>query len=139
MHTVSGGCHCGNIRVELQLLKEPASYAPRACDCDFCRKHSAAWISDPQGSLRIRVRDARLRGTYTQGSAQAKLVLCRNCGVLIGAFYEENGRIYGTVNVNVLENSTQFAARQPVSPQGLAPGDKAQRWKSLWFADVSEA
>ncbi len=139
MHTVRGACHCGNIRVELQLAKEPAGYAPRACDCDFCRKHHAAYVSDPHGSLRIRVRDARQRGKYTQGSGQAELVLCRNCGVLIGALFDDGGRRYGTVNVNVLEDPTQFGAGQPVSPKSLAPGDKAERWKGLWFPDVTEA
>lgn len=139
MYTVSGGCHCGNIRVELQLTGEPASYAPRACDCAFCRKHRAAYVSDPQGALRIRVRDHARRGTYRQGSGQADMLLCRDCGVLIGATYGEAGRLYGTINVNVLEEAARFGVEQPVSPQTLAATAKAQRWKGLWFAAVTEA
>lgn len=136
MHAMRGGCHCGAIRIELELTRPPGSYNPRACDCDFCRKHGAAWVSDLQGSLCIRIVDPRHRGSYRQGSGQADLVVCRSCGVLIGALHEEGGRVYGTVNVNALEGAAQFGPEQPVSPKSLGPVDKSQRWKSLWFADV---
>src|ERR1700692_2772561 len=32
MHMVSGGCHCGNILVDLELASAPGAYSPRACD-----------------------------------------------------------------------------------------------------------
>ena len=72
MHVqLSGGCHCGNLRLQVELTRIPGEYSPRACDCDFCCKHGAAWLSDPQGSLRISVRDAgQLVGNMSGGEKQ---------------------------------------------------------------------
>lgn len=136
MQTLSGGCHCGNIRIELALTRGAGSYNPRACDCDFCRKHRAAYLSDPQGSLLILIRSESDCSRYTQGSGQAELLLCRNCGVLVGPLFSEDGHLYGAVNVNVVEGAALFGAQQPVSPRTLSATDKAQRWKQLWFRDV---
>jgi hypothetical protein len=136
MHEVSGGCHCGNIRVELQLARAPASYQPRACDCDFCRKHAAAYVSDPEGSLLVRIRQAQDAGKYVQGSAQAEMLLCRNCGVLVGALYAHDGRVYASVSARVIEGDAKFAPDQPVSPKALTAREKVQRWRDIWFRDV---
>lgn len=137
MHELSGGCHCGNLRLQLQLTRPPDTYHPRACDCDFCRKHGAAYVSDPQGSLLIRISDERQAGKYHQGSGQAELLLCRNCGVLVGAVYRAEGRLYAAVNATVLDGAARFGAPQPVSPKSLSDRDKAQRWREIWFSEVS--
>jgi hypothetical protein len=137
MHVLSGGCHCGNLLVRVELTRAPDTYSPRACDCDFCRKHGAAYVSDPQGALRIRISDGQFAGRYRQGSGVAELLFCRNCGVLIGALYRGEQRLYGVVNAGVLDGRDGFGAEQPVSPQRLSPGDKVTRWQNIWFADVS--
>lgn len=136
MHRLGGGCHCGNIRVELELTRSAGTYNPRACDCDFCRKHRAAYVSDPQGSLLIQIRDERDCGRYAQGSGQAELLLCRHCGVLVAPLYREAGRLYAALNVNVVEGAA-FGAQQPSSPKTLAAADKVKRWKDLWFSNVT--
>jgi hypothetical protein len=137
MHKLAGGCHCGNIRIELTLTRSAGSYNPRACDCDFCRKHRAAYVSDPQGSLVIDIGNEAAVSRYAQGSAQAQLLLCGNCGVLVSPLYRDGARLYGAVNVNAVDGTALFGAQQPVSPRTLTPGDKAQRWRQLWFADVT--
>jgi hypothetical protein len=136
MHSLSGGCYCGNVVLDLQLSKEPGSYQPRACDCAFCSKHGAAYISDAQGSLRIRIKDQGRSGTYRQGSELAEMLLCTQCGVLVGALYRPEGRIYATVNVRAVEGVESFGAQQPVSPKKLSPEAKISRWKDLWFSSV---
>jgi len=137
MHKVSGGCHCGNIRIEAELTRPPGTYDPRACDCDFCMKHRAAFLSDPQGSLVIHIRDEDGCGRYAQGSGQAELLLCRNCGVLVAPLYRDAGRTYATVNVNVIDPGPVFGPPRRVSPQKLSGDDKVKRWKELWFSDVT--
>lgn len=134
-YAVSGGCHCGNIRVDLELTTEPSSRHPRACDCDFCRKHGAAYVSDPQGSLRLKIDDRSRTNAYRQGSDLAEMLLCTRCGVLVGALYRSAGRIYATLNVRVLEGAS-FGAEQTVSPKKLGADDKISRWRELWFSDV---
>lgn len=42
MYRADGGCHCGNIKVDVELAAAPETYHPRVCDCDFFRKHGAA-------------------------------------------------------------------------------------------------
>lgn len=136
MPRVAGGCHCGNITVRVELERAPDAYAPRACDCEFCRKHGAAWLSDPQGSLSIHIRDERDASRYAQGDRLAEMLLCRNCGVLVGALWREQ-RLYGVVNAGALDGQVAFAAVQPVSPRTLPADAKTSRWQSIWFAEVT--
>ncbi len=133
---LDGGCHCGNITVSLELTRAPDTFAPRACDCEFCRKHGAAWLSDPQGSMRIHVRRERDAGWYAQGAGIAEMLLCRNCGVLVSALWREQ-RLYGVANASALDARDVFAAAQSVSPKGLSAEAKTSRWRSIWFANVT--
>ena len=125
--------------MQAQLARTASAYHPRVCDCSFCRKHGAAWLSDPQGSLRIELRDERDVSRYRQGSGTAELVLCRHCGVLIAAVVSEGDRRYAAVNSQALEAGGNFGAPQSVSPQRLPEGEKVKRWHSLWFSNVSIA
>jgi hypothetical protein len=136
MHRFGGGCYCGNIHLEVTLPREPSAYRPRACDCDFCQKHGAAYVSDPQGSLVIRTQDERETARYRQGSGLAELLLCRTCGVLVGALYSGEGRLCASVNFKALDCRADFGAEQAVSPKKLAADEKIKRWQDLWFADV---
>jgi hypothetical protein len=136
MPQVEGGCHCGNITVRVELERAPDAYAPRACDCEFCRRHGAAWVSDPQGSLLIQIRDEADTGRYAQGDRLAEMLLCRNCGVLVSALWREQ-RLYGVVNANALAQRVAFAATKPVSPRTLSADAKRSRWRSIWFANVT--
>jgi hypothetical protein len=137
MHKVTGACHCRSILIEMQLTAAPETYHPRACDCDFCRKHAATYVSDPQGILTFHIDNVNNRGKYVQGSEQAELLLCKGCGVLMGALYLEDGRLYGTVNARVVDAGITFGTEQTVSPKTLSPTAKAQRWRELWFANTS--
>jgi len=132
---LAGGCHCGNIVLTVGLTFAPHSCHPRACDCEFCCKHGAAWVSDAQGSLMIRIAAAHDAGRYTQGAGLAEMLLCRRCGVLVAALWQGH-HLYGVVNARALDARDEFAPAQPVSPQQLSPEAKVSRWQSIWFADV---
>ena len=137
MHRIDGGCHCGNISLQLELARLPRTYSPRACDCAFCTKHGAAYISDPQGRLCIRIREGEHSRIYRQGSGMGEFLLCANCGVLIGVLYRDSEGVYAAVNVRVAARPGDFGAQQTVSPRTLAESDKVSRWKSLWFPNVN--
>ena len=130
-----GSCHCGNIAVSAGLTRVPQQCQPRACDCTFCRKHGAAWLSDPQGSLEIHIADAGDLSRYRQGAAIAEMLLCRRCGVLVAALWQ-GPSLYGVVNARVLDAREEFPPAQPVSPQRLSSEAKASRWQSIWFPRV---
>lgn len=135
MTRLAGGCHCSNISVSVELTRAASSYSPRACDCELCRRHGAAWVSDPQGSLLIHVRDQRDTGRYRQGAGIAEMLLCRNCGVLVAALWQ-GPHLLGVVNANALEARDTLAAAEPVSPKSLSAEAKMNRWQKIWFADV---
>ncbi|MBF6023336.1 aldehyde-activating protein [Lysobacter niastensis] len=130
-----GGCRCGALAIEVTLTREPADYVPRACDCSFCQERDAAWLSDPQGVLRLQQRRESASLHLRQGSNQADFVACAHCGTLVMVACEIEGRLYAAVNAHALRDA-RFAPEQPASPQRLAPEDKRARWRQLWFAEV---
>lgn len=131
-----GGCHCGNVRVEFATAIHPADFNPRACDCTFCRKHSASYISDPDGSLSIAVKRQDTISEYRQGSENATFLLCRDCGVLVAVVFDDDGRRFGAVNSRCLEGDALFGPLQTVSPQRLTAEEKKRRWATLWTPRV---
>ncbi|OOG36233.1 aldehyde-activating protein [Rhodanobacter sp. C05] len=131
-----GGCHCGQLHVTFSTALDPASIVPRACDCSFCQKHGAAYVSDPAGQLSVIMRSPGALRRYRQGSNTAEFLLCDRCGVLVAVVFEQNARIYGAVNARSLEGPTGFGSAAPSSPQLLAPGEKVARWSQLWVPDV---
>ena len=135
-HRYRGGCHCGNIQFEFQSTRPLGEFRPRVCDCSFCSKHGAAYVSEPKGKLAITIQDRRELNSYRQGSGSAEMLICRKCGVLAAVVYSEDGRLYATVNGKAMENSKAFGQEVPVSPWKLGADDKRARWKELWFADV---
>jgi hypothetical protein len=95
--------------------------------------HGARYLSDPHGSLLFRLHTEAHLGRYRQGSHSAEMLICRNCGVLLGALYRDEQRLHGVVNANVLAERNAFASPQSVSPQRLTAEQKVQRWRELWF------
>lgn len=136
MYPLSGGCHCGRLAMDIQLSREPGTFRPRACDCNFCRLHGAAYISDPEGSIRFRIKDKQALTTYQQGSKQAEFLLCGHCGVVLGVLYRDAGRLYAAANANAVDAAAGFGLDQPMSPQALSAEEKARRWRDLWFSRV---
>jgi hypothetical protein len=133
---LNGGCYCGNIVVVMELARPPGAYEPRACDCDFCRKHGAAYVSDARGSLSINVLDKHRLQRYRQGGGIADCLLCMTCGVLVGIVYQDGDRLYATVNSRIISGEEDFGPEQSVSPRLLSDADKVERWKRVWFGDV---
>jgi hypothetical protein len=133
-HGHRGGCHCGRLAFEALLAQPLSTYVPRACDCSFCRKHGAAWLSDPQGVVALRLRGEPVR--YRQGSGQAEFIACAHCAVLVMVTSDVDGHRYAAINARTLDASAGLGAEQTASPQTLAAGQKIERWSQLWFADV---
>jgi hypothetical protein len=136
MYTIHGGCHCGGVQFSAELSQAPASYNPRVCDCDFCQKHGAAYVSDPSGYLRITLTSESNARRYRQGSGAAEFLICANCGVLVTALYRLDATTYGAINAKATSSATVFGESKPVSPKTLPPTEKAQRWQSMWFRNV---
>lgn len=136
MTLMHGSCHCGALNIEFSTSKRAENFQPRACDCSFCRKHGAAYISDPQGKLSIIQRRARALHDYRQGSNTARFLLCKDCGVLVGVALDHESGIYAAVNVGCLDDEPGLGAIVSASPQLLSQEEKVSRWLTLWVPDV---
>lgn len=136
MTTLRGSCHCGRLHIEFFTDQDAANIVPRACDCSFCQKHGAAYISDPAGRMSIAEREANAMREYRQGSGAARFLLCGHCGVLAAVVFEHEARLYGVANAGCLDGPTGLADSVPASPQTLGPQEKVSRWVTLWVPDV---
>ena len=99
-HRFEGRCHCGNISYLFDASAGLDVLGLRACQCSFCRAHGARTTSDPKGTMAIKVRDASRLQRYRFGLNNADFLICRDCGVFVGAMMEDEGRRWITVNAN---------------------------------------
>lgn len=76
-------------------------------------------------------------GKYRQGSGIADFFLCKSCGVVVGAIYEYDGQVFAAVNSQVIEGRATFGEAESVSPKTLSAIEKADRWKGIWFPNVT--
>jgi hypothetical protein len=135
-HIYSGGCHCGNITLTFTSKLSSTDIEPRACDCDFCQKYAAAYVSDPDGSLEVKIinRDATI--CYTQGSGVAIFTICRTCGVLTFVRHDTEDTVYAAINSRALDDFSSFKDPVTVSPRKLSLKEKESRWFEIWISDV---
>jgi len=131
--TLTGSCHCQRLQLALHGSLEPVAISPRACDCSFCQKHAAAWLSDPDGELVITVAEADALGRYRQGSESAEFLGCCHCGVLVAVVFATDAGLRGAINVRCLDRAGEFAPTQTVSPQQLPAEERRERWRRLWM------
>lgn len=104
----TGGCHCGNLRVHLRLTEPPTVAALRSCGCSFCRAHGTRTVSDPHGMFEVWADDWSLVQSYRFGSHTADYLVCRHCGVYIGAVCETPAGMRAVVNTNSLFERAMF-------------------------------
>ena len=132
-----GGCHCGNLRLRLRLSQAPEAVRLRACRCSFCRAHATRTTSDPMGSVEVWAGDWSLVEPYRFGSGTAEFLVCRRCGVYIGAVCETAAGTRAVINTNSLDDRTRFTQPPaPVDHDGEALGDRLARRAHNWTPAV---
>lgn len=105
MADYAGSCHCGAIGFRYTTARQPADWSVRACQCRFCRMHDALSTSDTQGELAFSCKDADALQRYRFALRTADFLLCRNCGVYVGAVIEVDGRHFGIINTHALDSA----------------------------------
>jgi hypothetical protein len=93
MNELWGSCHCGNVEFTLLTQQSERSLVPRRCGCSMCRRHGASWVSDPDGRLELRCRDASQLSVYQFGQRTSRWIVCVHCGVLTAAISKIEGRL----------------------------------------------
>ena len=136
MITEKAACFCGNISADIAFSNPVDTYQPRACDCDFCEKHGASYLSDPNGKLTVRISDSDQIVSLQHGSGLADFMICRSCGVLFCVICTRNEYTVGSLNSLTLYNRRKLKPSLSISPKSLADTEKLERWSQLWFKDV---
>ena len=128
-----GSCHCGAIAYTYSTAIDPAEWSVRACQCSFCRAHDALSTSDPDGQIALVASKPGLLQKYRFGLKTADFLLCRECGVYIGALIEITGNFFGIVNVHALaETPANLATTAPISYDREDIGGRVSRREQKW-------
>lgn len=101
--TFEGACHCGAIGYVYRTAIAPESWTVRACQCSFCRAHAVRTTSDPSGSVQFTERRRGALHPYRFGQMTADFLVCRTCGVYVGASISTPQGDYGIININALQ------------------------------------
>jgi hypothetical protein len=135
LHT--GGCHCENISVTLRLSRAPEQMPLRSCSCAFCRAHGTRTLSDRDGMVEITAGDWSLVERYRFGSRTADYLLCRRCGVYIGAVCDTRIGLRAVLNVNCLVDRAAFT-QAPAAPDydGESTDTRLDRRATNWMPAV---
>lgn len=75
--TRAGGCHCGAVRIEVEL---PNQIEVENCNCSICRMSGNIHVIVPARRFRLLQGEDALE-TYTFNTGAAKHRFCRICGV----------------------------------------------------------
>ncbi len=128
-----GTCHCGAIGFSYRTDIDTADWSIRACQCTFCRAHDALSTSDPAGDIRFTASRPESLQQYRFGLKTADFLLCRECGVYIGAIIETGGKAYGIVNIHALKKRPpKLAATAPISYEAEDSGGRVARRAARW-------
>jgi len=101
-----GGCHCGQVRFEVDA---PAVIEATDCNCSICRKSGFLHLIVADSDFRLLQGEDALT-TYTFNTGVAKHRFCRHCGVK--SFYIPRSHPHGvSVNVHCLDNETVEAVK----------------------------
>jgi hypothetical protein len=90
-------------------------------------------VSDPAGELEFVVHDPAQLNRYRFGLGTAQFLVCRTCGVYVGAVIAEAGSAFAIVNINALETPEVFAdTAVPVSYERESAAERRARRRARW-------
>ncbi|MDJ0710328.1 MAG: hypothetical protein QNJ14_08065 [Woeseiaceae bacterium] len=128
-----GRCHCGAIGYRYRCAAPPVEWAIRACQCRFCRVHNALSTSDPTGTIAFEATEPAQLQRYRFGLRTADFLLCRRCGVYIGAIIETPKGSFGIINTHALvDPQPNMALREPISYDGEDTRARVARREQRW-------
>lgn len=133
----AGGCHCGTLRTRLRLSKPPAENPLRACGCAFCRANQTRTVADPDGLFEVWATDWALVEPYRFGSRTADYLVCKRCGIYIGAVCETAAGLRAVVNTNALDDRGAFTqATTATDYEGETTEERLARRAVRWMPAI---
>jgi len=133
MAEYAGSCHCGAIGYRYVSDQAPSNWAIRACQCGFCRAHDALSASDPAATIDFVASESALLQRYRFGLKTADFLLCRRCGVYIGALIETSRGRFGIINTHALtEPPADLAEPLPMHYDNEVVAGRVTRREEKW-------
>jgi hypothetical protein len=134
-----GGCHCGALGYVYRTALASRAWPIRACQCGFCRAHAALSTSDPAGSLDFRQHSGGALQRYRFAQGTAEFLLCRLCGVYVGAVMRTEQGLFGIINTRTLREAPAdlappAAADYESESAVQRTARRAQRWTPVLHA-----
>jgi hypothetical protein len=71
---ITGGCHCGKVRVEITTAPEQVT----DCNCSICRRYATLWAY--YAPDQVRVTESVPGATYLWGDRDIVFHRCSDCG-----------------------------------------------------------
>lgn len=128
-----GSCHCRAVAFAYRTAISPDKWSVRACQCTFCRAHSAKSTSDPAGAVEFRERTRGALHRYRFGQLTADFLICRKCGVYLGATISTAHGGYAIINTNALHPIPEnLAAPVPASYENETAEQRIARREQRW-------
>lgn len=136
LRTFEGGCHCGALGFSFQTALRVTGWSVRACQCGFCRAHGARTTSDPSGRLAFQVKQSDALQRYRFGLMTADFLLCRSCGIYLGAQIATAHGAFGIINTLALmplPEALPVAVEADYGSESTSDriARRAQRWTPL--------
>jgi hypothetical protein len=127
-------CHCGAVAARYHTAVPVAGWGVRACQCSFCRAHDALSTSDPAGRLEFYCSRPECLQRYRFGTHMTEFLICRECGVYVGARLA--GEPFGIINARALVPiPSDLPVPRPMDYAAESAAQKrarrAQRWTPL--------
>jgi hypothetical protein len=95
------------------------------------------WTSNPNGSLKVELKDRSLVSEYAFGTRTAVFHICRQCGVVPVVTSGIAGRLYAVVSVNAFNNvEPSMLQHAPVSFEGESTESRLARRARNWVPNV---
>jgi len=133
LRSFHGSCHCGALAFSFQTALALSQWSVRACRCGFCRAHGAHTTSDPTGRLTLHVGEAEALQRYRFGLKTADFLVCRRCGVYIGAQIETAHGAFGIVNtLTMLPITEELPPATPVDYGSESASERRARRELRW-------
>jgi hypothetical protein len=123
--------------VRLRLSKPPEDNLLRSCTCSFCRSHSPRIVADHEGLFEVSADDWSLVENYRFETRTCDFLICRRCGVFVGAVSETTVGTRAVVNVNCLNDRGQFTSAPVVHDfEGETSETRSSRHGANWMPAI---
>lgn len=77
MHTCPGGCHCGRVKISIEI---PDKITVHRCNCSICRKSAYLHLIVPASRFNLISGEQSLH-EYRFHTGVARHLFCQHCGI----------------------------------------------------------